>query len=209
MEKSPIGTAETEPFWQRPPRWAWLLVLFSLTLLSVSMVIWWEGMRFQSRELTPEEHAVVTRALDYWAQSKVESSRVSLMRKNLEAGKIRAMDEDSFFRARERSTFGYTDEHGRILLNPKLCFPGLRYLGELSPTRSSMDEVRTLATLYHEHLHLYDRVSEEEACRKEWSFTRKCLNSCNDPRRQRWFKAWVKEMPGRVQAASKGSTPSR
>lgn len=196
-----------ESFWQRPPRWLWLLLFFSLALLGCSLSIWREGLRYQSRELTEEERKIVFQALEDWESFAVEAERVHALREYVRMKKIRAMDESCFFRAKERVTFGYTDEHRRILLNPNFCFSSRVFLGPRAAGVSLSDRVRTMATLYHEHLHLYERLAEDEACRREWRFVRQCREQSRDPQMKEQLQRWEQGMPERLEALAEKPPP--
>lgn len=190
---------EPQRFWQRPPNWLIWFLLCSLSLFALSMWTVREGHRFQSRPLEPEEVAIVEASLKLWEELCPEPQVTELLSKNLEQGLIRAMDQDSFDRAQERSTFGYTDERGRILLNPELCFAALHSLGpECHQELHLVDLVRTTTTLYHEYQHLSEQASEEVAYLREWSFIRRCRAATGDFDLERELHEWELEMAARL-----------
>jgi hypothetical protein len=180
-----------------PPPWVWTVFALSALVLTCSMLTLREGRRFQSRELHGEERTVVTATLDFWTTHGGDAGHVSLLRTLLQQQKIRAMDRATFSRAAERNVFGYTDERGRILLNPNLCFAYQRTLApRLCGSVHEGDLVATLATLYHELRHLLQRASEAQAYEDEWRFVRALQVS--DTAVQGQLQAWERQMPVRV-----------
>lgn len=155
-------------FWRWPTPWVWLLCTLALAIFAMSMLTWREGQRFQSRSLSAAERVVVESALDLWQQWGEESTSLRRMRQLIQRDRIRAMALGVNARAEERSAFGYCDEHGRILLNPELCFLYWRSLGRLDEA----DRVATLATLLHEGHHLQAGSDEAMA----YAYEARCLN---------------------------------
>lgn len=187
-----------ETFWRMPPRWVWLLFLGSMTIFTASMVTWLESFRFISRPLAPGERLIVARALDTWHRLD-PGEEVESLRALLASGNLRAMDEASFRRKQERITLGYTDERGRILLNPDICFSSYRTLGQLSGGGvHDTDLVRTMTTLHHEYQHLRHNACESDAYEAEWRFVRRCLTRCTDPALTRELEYWEGDMQERV-----------
>lgn len=180
-----------------PPPWVWTVFALSALVFACSMLTLREGRRFRSRELQAEERTVVSSALDFWGSHGGDPGHVSLLRTLLHQQKIRAMDRETFARAEERNAFGYTDERGRILLNPNLCFAYQRTLApRLCGVVHEGDLVATLATLYHEMRHLLERASEAQAYEAEWRFVRTLR--VGDPAVMRQLQSWEQQMPVRV-----------
>lgn len=154
-----------------PPLWVWAVFSLSLVVLAASMLTWREGRRFGSRMLLSSEERVVLSAINLLATQERGPATRLLLLEMLQQRKIRAMDRFTFARAEERNAFGYTDERGRILLNPNLCFA---YQRTLSPRLlngiADADLVATLATLHHEVTHLLGGASEAMAYEDEWRF---------------------------------------
>lgn len=149
-----------------------------------------EGRRFFSRPLTASEERVVESALGLWA--RLEEKPPKLLCEMLADHRIRAMDGMTFARCEERTAFGYTDERGRILLNPNLCFTCQQVLApRLNAGVADSDLVATLATLRHEQRHLISGASEEAAYEEEW----RCIT-----RTHRW--CLEHQMPGLAQEAA-------
>lgn len=163
------------PFWVWPPLRIWVLFLFSLALAATAYLTTREGLRFVSRPLHADEERVVQAALNAWDQLTDGRARKTTgrLREMAHTRKLRAMHGDSFARSRERSTFGYTDERGRMLLNPRLCFGSLSIRG--SGEVYAHDLVVTLSTLVHEEEHYTRNVGEREAYRAEWQFLRRSV----------------------------------
>lgn len=118
------------------------------------------------------------------------------------AGQVFAMHPLTFVRAQERATFGYTSEHGRILLNPWVCFGQQQMSGSFEP--SEADVVATLATLYHETHHLRHGATEEVAYEAEWRLVRRGREWALGEGRQTLaaaFADWEEEMPSRIRLA--------
>lgn len=181
-------------FWQRPPLWVWLLLATSLSLLSASMMTLGEGLKFCSRPLTPVERSIVSSALDCWSRIDPDPKAVAALRAMLRQQLLRAMDEPTFARPQERGTLGYTDEHGRILLNPRICFATWRCLGKAHPS----DVVRTSSVLVHEYRHCYLNESESEACEAELAFLRRAWLVERDPGFAREWRQWESLVTQRV-----------
>lgn len=185
-------------FWRKPSPWVWTVFGLSMLLFFVSMATWREGRRFVSRRLEPKEARVVGEAMKLWSEIPgVE--RVEGCRSLVNSGELRVMHALTFVRAQERATFGYTSEHGRILLNPAICFASQRMSGLERPTES--DIVATLATLYHEMQHLRYGASEEAAYEAEWHLVRCARAWASDQGRaslSQAFSVWEEEMPERV-----------
>lgn len=164
-----------KPFWVWPPLWVWVLFLFSLSLAATAWVTTSEGLRYVSRALNPDEQRVLLASLEAWDELTEGRARVTTgrLRVLLNSRRLRCLHGDCFTRTRERSTFGYTDERGRILVNPRLCFGSLiiRGRGEVY----AHDLVVTLSTLVHEDEHYSRKASEHQAYRVEWEFLRKSV----------------------------------
>ncbi len=191
-----------EDFWQRPPRWLVFLFVGSLAVSSASMWTWWEGRRFQSRPLAEDEKKIVRLALDTWSELVPEQKGTRVLSSLLAEEKIRAMDLDSFARKEERITLGYTDERGRILLNPNICFSAYTVLGPRACDGvDGGDVVRTMTTLCHEFQHLSQNGPERLAYASEWSFLRRCLKqaeAAQDRVLVRELLEWEREMAERM-----------
>ena len=188
-------------FWRPPPPWVWLIFTLAVGIFSVSMVTLYEGHRFVSRPLLPPERAVVEAALAAWNEVDPRRAQdIERLRTLLKERKIRAMDNGSFARAEERAAYGYTDERGRILLNPQLCFAYQR-----SCPRDQVqcgDLVATTATLVHESRHLLEHANEACAYEAEWRFVQKFCRWAEQSGRPDLCEemcAWESEMPGRVE----------
>jgi len=184
-----------------PPAWVWLVFSLSMLILTASMLTWREGRRFSSRPLTPAEAEVVRAALDLAAQDGPTRS-LQVLHQKMSQGKIRAMDAFTFARAEERNAFGYTDERGRILLNPNLCFAYQRSLSpRLRQGVECADLVATLATLQHEAAHLLKGASEVDAYEEEWRCVRRHLlppkGQLNDQLTDEW-REWEKHLLPRI-----------
>jgi hypothetical protein len=176
----------------------WLVFGLSMLVFSASMLTLHEGRRFVSRRLTAQEIRIVQASLALW-EGALQKQDVARLRTMLAANDLLAMDSLTFARPEERGTFGYSDEHGRILLNPNLCFANHRMAGER--TAGMDDEVATMCTLYHETRHLLHGATEAVAYEDEWQFAR-CA--------RRWacrrgmsglagdLAEWEMEMPGRI-----------
>lgn len=146
-----------------PPPWVWLIFSLSLGIFAASMMTWREGRRFASRPFRPQELRLVAQALALGERAQQDRSTLQTLADMLSHQSLRAMDLGNGARCEERSAFGYTDEFGRILINPKLCFLYLESTGQENPA----DLVATLATLIHESQHLLLRASEEQAYQAE------------------------------------------
>ena len=153
---------EGASFWRRPTPWVWLFCTLALAIFAMSMLTWREGQRFQSRALSAAERVVVESALDLWQQWGEEATSLRRVRQLFQSNRLRALELSGNARPQERSAFGYCDEHGRILLNPELCFLYWRSLGSLNEA----DRVATLATLLHEGHHL--QAGSDEAAAYEY-----------------------------------------
>lgn len=194
-------------FWRRPDRRVWLLFLGSMVVFVASMLTLREGLRFVSRPLDETERRIVSRSLEVWAGfgTPEDLQAVARLRKLLSRDLIRAMDRQSFARRQERITIGYTDERGRILLNPSICFGSYHTLGPaLGGGIQGGDVVRTLSTLYHEDLHRETAAPEALAYQSEWRFLRRWrahleATAPRDPL-LRELCDWESDMPGRVEA---------
>lgn len=162
-------------FWVLPPLWVWVLFCFSMALSATAYVTTREGLRFVSRKLQPTERRVVLAALQAWDELTDGESAPTTgkLRVVLHDNRLRSMHGLSFARPRERSTFGYTDERNRILLNPRLCFGSLVWRDKRRVHH--YDLVVTLSTLVHEDQHYSRKVGEHEAYRAEWLFLRQAL----------------------------------
>lgn len=156
-----------------PTAWVWLVFCLALGIFFASMLTWREGRRFAARRLTPQETRIVMQALTVWEKMPVQErgGDVKLLRQMLLDERLLAMESSTFERPQERGTFGYTDERGRILLNPNLCFANQRMCD--SPRPDGCDVVATLCTLYHETRHLIGQASESLAYEQEWLFVRR------------------------------------
>lgn len=165
-------------------------------VLSASMLTLREGRRFVSRRLTPGELRIVTSAMATW-ESCPDAAGAAAMREALRSGRLLAMHSLSFARVEERSTFGYTDERGRILLNPNLCFGNQR----LSGKSDHGDLVATMCTLYHESRHMLYGATEASAYEDEWVFARRnqAWAAASQPELARELSVWGEEMPCRIQ----------
>lgn len=183
-----------------PPPWVWLIFSLSMLVLGASMLTLREGRRFLSRPLTASEARVVASALALW--SKQEGRPQQLLSDMLTDQRIRAMDRMTFARCEERAAFGYTDERGRILLNPNLCFTCQQLLApRLNLGVSDTDLVATLATLQHEVRHLVSGASEEAAYEEEWrgiSRTRRWCARNQMPALSLELLEWERHLPARV-----------
>ncbi len=162
-------------FWEWPPLWVWVLFVFSLSLLGTAYVTTREGLRYVSRSLRGDEEKVVLAALDAWDELTDDRSAdtTGRLRVMVHTRRLRGIDGVAFVSSRERSTFGYTDERGRILLNPCLCFGSLtiRGRGEVY----AHDLVVTLSTMVHEDEHFTHQAGEREAYLAEWQFLRRAV----------------------------------
>ncbi len=170
-------------FLQMPSAWVWSLFGLSMIIFSLSMLTTWEGCRFVSRPLKSDEQKIVMAALDHWGQFQasedgetIEALKAMIARKHL-----RVMDSPCWGRAEERSTFGYTDERGRILLNPALCFSYHRSFGPGNGVHIG-DLVVTVATLFHESRHMLSHDPEPLAYQKEWLFVRQLAGHSGQPK---------------------------
>ena len=172
-----------------------------MMLFLVSMATWHEGRRFVSRKLAPKETKVVSTAMKLWSEIP-EAGHLDDCRALVSAGQVFAMHPLTFVRAQERATFGYTSEHGRILLNPWVCFGQQQMSGSFEP--SDTDVVATLATLYHETHHLRHGATEEVAYEAEWRLVQTGREwAIGESRRSlaAAFADWEEEMPSRIQLA--------
>ena len=174
-------------FWQRPPLWVWLLLGTAVSLFSLSMLTLGEGLKFTSRQLTAQERRIVVAALECWNRIEPDVQAGAAMKAMLRQQQLRAMDEPTFVRAQERATLGYTDEHGRILLNPRICFASWRCLGKAV---HASDVVRTTSVLVHEYHHCDLNESEAQACLAELNFLRKAWLVEQDPCFAREWRSW-------------------
>lgn len=189
-----------------PPPWVWCVFFLAVTILTASMVTLREGRRFVSRDLTEEEVRIVAAAITLWEKAAPEGERTNRLRAMLGDRRLRVMDTPSFVRAQERSTYGYTDERGRVLLNPRLCFANHDLLPEIgaapSPCIQCADLVATLTTLYHETTHLFEGASEATAYEEEWLFLRRLSAYASRQRDGSLLEElgdWEKAMPSRVE----------
>lgn len=201
------GGVKSSWFWRRPDRKVWFLFLGSMVVFVASMLTLREGLRFVSRPLDATERRIVGRALEIWASLGTEEDlRASTrLRDLLSRDLIRAMDRASFERREERITLGYTDERGRILLNPSICFGSYHTLGPaLGGGIQDGDVVRTLSTLYHEDLHREHGAPEAAAYESEWRFLGRVRvhleGSAPRTRLLVELRDWESDMPGRVEA---------
>lgn len=189
-------------FWQKPPRWLVLLFGGAMLVFVASMWTWWEGRRFASRPLERAEAQIVAQALQTWQTLAPEVDGWRDLRTLLAARKVRAMDKASFGRKAERITLGYTDEWGRILLNPNICFSAYSTLGpRVCQGVQKSDLVRTMTTMHHEYHHLIRRAVESEAYAAEWNFVRVCLERSrerDDPELTAALAEWEGEMQERI-----------
>ena len=186
-------------FWRMPPPWVWLVFSLAMSVFCLSMLTFREGRRFVSRQLQPREVRVVAASLALWQRS-VPSENAARLRAMLQDGRILAMDQGSFSRAQERATFGYTDEHSRILLNPNLCFASQRARGLHQP--DSTDTVATLFTLFHESRHLFAQATEATAYEEEWHFAQACKSwpsLSREPAVLTAISDWEEELPCRIE----------
>ena len=167
-----------------PTLWVWAIFALSMTVLAASMLTWREGRRFGSRALVPSEERVVRAAIELLATQPGGANARSILTPMLTQHRVRAMDRFTFARAEERNAFGYTDERGRILLNPHLCFAYQRTLSpRLLKGIADADLVATLATLHHEIHHLLEGASEESAYEDEWRFVHRLRGWCDTQHR--------------------------
>lgn len=188
-----------EGFWQRPTPWVWAIFGLSMLLFVISMATWREGRRFVSRRLHPEEARIVAEAMTLWGKLP-GVGRLDDCRSVLSSGELRVMHSLTFVRAQERSTFGYTSEHGRILLNPRVCFAQQKMRGGSSPAEA--DVVATLATLYHEMHHWRHGATEEAAYEAEWQLIRagrEWAELQSQASLAQAFAEWEEEIPSRIQ----------
>ncbi len=172
-----------------------------MVLFAVSMATWHEGRRFVSRRLQPRETKVVSSALKLWGEIP-HAGYLDDCRDLIRAGQVFAMHPLTFVRAQERATFGYTSEHGRILLNPWVCFGQQQMSGSLEPNEA--DIVATLATLYHETHHLRHGATEEVAYEAEWRLAQRGREWALGEGRNSLsvaFADWEEEMPSRIKLA--------
>lgn len=183
-----------------PPPWVWLIFSLSMLILAASMLTVREGRRFLSRGLTASEERVVRAALALWEAQ--EGRPQTLLSAMLADRRIRAMDKMTFARPEERSAFGYTDERGRILLNPNLCFTCQHMLApRLNAQVADADLVATLATLQHEVRHLVSGASEEAAYEEEWRGVCRVRHWCachQMPGLSLELLDWERHLPARV-----------
>ncbi|MBT9586207.1 hypothetical protein IV102_22895 [bacterium] len=185
-----------------PPPWVWAVFSLSILVLTASMMTWREGRRFQSRALLEAEQQVVQEAIDLLGSHDkgLNSHRVLLCM--MQERRIRAMDRFTFARAEERNAFGYTDERGRILLNPNLCFSYQRLLApRLLKGVARADLVATMATLHHEVGHLLGGASEATAYAAEWQlvcYMRRWCEATDRPELASELLDWEQHLPGRV-----------
>lgn len=183
-----------------PSAWVWLVFSLSMLIFVASMLTLREGRRFLSRPLTASEERVVLAALKLCALQ--EGRAHPLLLEMLRDQRIRAMDRMTFARPEERSAFGYTDERGRILLNPNLCFTSEQVLApRLLHGVADSDLVATLATLQHELRHLVSGASETLAYEQEWRYVCRTRSWC--ARHQRTGLSlelldWERHLPARV-----------
>ena len=183
-----------------PPPWVWLIFTLSMLVLGASMLTLREGRRFLSRPLTASEQRVVQAALELW--TRLEGRPQPLLSSMLLEHRIRAMDKMTFARPEERAAFGYTDERGRILLNPNLCFTCQQLLApRLNRRVADSDLVATLATLQHEVRHLVSGASEEAAYEEEWRGITRARQFCachQMPGLSLELLEWERHLPARV-----------
>ena len=155
------------------------------------------GLRFPSRALRGEERRLVVEALELWRQwGQFPKMRQSLALM-LQQDRLRAMALEPSAGSRERSAYGYSDEHGRILLNPSLCFLSLKYRGTLDMG----DRVATLSTMIHEGQHHLQQASEEFAYRGEWMAIRSLRDWATSQGRAELaqeLRLWEVQMPRRM-----------
>lgn len=181
-----------------PPPWVWSIFTLSIGIFAASMLTWREGRRFVSRPLLPQEARIVMAALNLWQSTPDPPDGLARLRAMAAEGKLLAMSSLTFERAEERATFGYTDERGRILINPNLCFANQRMC---EPDRPDVtDVVATLCTLYHESRHLMYQTNEAQAYELEWGFVRRTTSWArqNQPTLARELTHWDEEMPMRI-----------
>ena len=183
-----------------PPPWVWFVFSLSMLIFAASMLTLREGRRFLSRPLTDSEERVVAAALDVWKQQ--EGHEHPVLASMLQTHRIRAMDKLTFARPEERAAFGYTDERGRILLNPNLCFTCQQMLApRLCTGVADADLVATLATLQHEVRHLVSGASESLAYEDEWRYVCRTRHWCMQ-REMRGLSLelleWERHLPARV-----------
>lgn len=148
-------------------------------MLAAGLATQREGRRFHGRALEPTEKQMVEQSLNLWAELDPDPA-VGELRQLLSQGRLLAMSPASFKRKQERITLGYTDEHGRVLLNPNICFAQLRTLADARPEQLKADLVKTMATLHHEYQHLTRHAGESEAYASEWRFLARCRSRCRD-----------------------------
>jgi len=183
-----------------PSAWVWLVFSLSMLIFTASMLTLREGRRFLSRPLSASEQRVVLAALklDEEQEGRAHPLLVAMLREH----RIRAMDRMTFARPEERSAFGYTDERGRILLNPNLCFTCQQMLApRLLTGVAESDLVATLATLQHEVRHLVSGASETMAYEEEWRYVCRTRSWCvqNEmPGLSLELLDWERHLPARV-----------
>jgi hypothetical protein len=173
-----------------------------MIVLMASMMTWREGRRFSSRPLAEAEAQVVVAAIQLLASLEQRPGSPHILQKMMQDGRIRAMDRFTFARPQERNAFGYTDERGRILLNPHLCFAYQRTLSpRLIQGVAEADLVATMATLHHELGHLLGGASEAAAYEQEWRFVGTMQRWCREHDRQAVaaeLLEWEQHLPSRV-----------
>lgn len=182
-----------------PPPWVWSIFTLAMMIFSASMLTWREGRRFVSRPLLPQEARIVLAALKLWETTPEPPEAMLRLRAMALEGKLLAMSSLTFERAEERATFGYTDECGRILVNPNLCFANQRMCGADRP--DEVDVVATLCTLYHESRHLLYQMPEAQAYEQEWVFVRRTIHWARKNQRMSLahnLAQWDEEMPTRI-----------
>lgn len=182
-----------------PPPWVWSIFTLAMAIFSASMLTWREGRRFVSRPLLPQEARIVMASLNLWERTAESPPALLRLRAMAAEGKLLAMSPLTFQRAEERATFGYTDERGRILINPNLCFANQRMCEPNRPDGSDM--VATLCTLYHESRHLLYQTPEPQAYEQEWGFVRRTIRWARENQQlelARDLGQWDEEMPTRI-----------
>ena len=181
-----------------PPHWVWSVFTLSIGIFVASMLTWREGRRFVSRPLLPQEARIVMAALNLWQSTTEPPAAIARLRAMASEGKLLAMSQLTFQRAEERATFGYTDERGRILINPNLCFANQRTCEPDRPDTG--DIVATLCTLYHESRHLLYQTGEAQAYEMEWGFVRRTTSwaRVDQPTLARELGSWEEEIPVRI-----------
>ena len=172
-----------------------------MLIFTASMLTLREGRRFLSRPLASAEERVVMAALQLWQQQ--EGREHPLLSAMFREKRIRAMDRMTFARSEERSAFGYSDERGRILLNPNLCFTCQELLAPrlCGDHIADSDLVATLATLQHEVRHVLSGASESLAYEDEWRSvcrTRRWCVQHEMPGLSLELLEWESHLPARV-----------